>query len=142
VYHNGAESYYATRGVPWLAKSLNFAQTAKFEFENGSSEKRKKFSQIYVRTSHSISENSSNGRNHNWWVSFDLPAEERLLAFLSVRMATIGSLCNSGAKHELFLIFERKKNLLDWEKHWQSAFEIAPFFPLGVDFANVAISVL
>jgi hypothetical protein len=24
VYHNGAESYYAARGVPWLAKDLNF----------------------------------------------------------------------------------------------------------------------
>ena len=26
VYHNGAESYYAARGVPWLSKGLNFAQ--------------------------------------------------------------------------------------------------------------------
>ena len=24
VYHNGAESYYAARGFPWLAKDLNF----------------------------------------------------------------------------------------------------------------------
>ncbi len=29
------------QGVPWLAKGLNFAQTAKFEFENGSPEKKK-----------------------------------------------------------------------------------------------------
>ena len=29
------------QGVPWLAKGLNFAQTTKFEFENGSPEKKK-----------------------------------------------------------------------------------------------------
>ena len=33
--------------IPWLAKGLNFAQAPKLEFENGSPEKRKKFSQKY-----------------------------------------------------------------------------------------------
>ena len=36
VYHNGADLLLWRQGVPWLAKGLNFAQTAKFEFENGS----------------------------------------------------------------------------------------------------------
>ncbi len=29
VYHNGVESYYGARGVPWLTQGLNIAQTTK-----------------------------------------------------------------------------------------------------------------
>ena len=59
VYHNGAESYYAARGFRGSLRVYILHRQLNLNLRTDHLKKRKKFSQIEVRTSPSVSVNSS-----------------------------------------------------------------------------------